>query len=175
MRRLFWAVALAACSAFAADGEETFRAGEGVANDHSGNVSFVTRGGANAYGYGVGRQYETPLGLTLLAWDMPNSLSIVKGLRLNIGCGRFECTYGVDAGLFSKSGEFCGVAANLIGNFSERYADGLQCGLVNVAGSSAKGLQLGLFNRAQRLYGVQIGLINVNSSGIVFPFVNVGW
>jgi len=175
MRKLFCAAFAAVASTLAAFGQETFRAGEGVANDHSGNVSFVPRGGGNEYGYGIGRQYVTPLGLTLLAWDMPNSFSVVKGLRLNLGCGRFERTYGVDAGLFSKSGDFCGVAANAVGNFSERDATGLQCGLVNLAVDSVQGVQIGLFNRARRLYGVQIGLINVNSCGIVFPIMNVGW
>jgi len=155
--------------------QEVFKAGEGVANDHSGNVTFVARGGGNDYGYGIGSSYVTPLGLTLLAWDIPNSLSVVKGLRLNLGCGRFERTYGIDAGLFSKSGDFCGVAANLVANFSERDADGLEVGTVNIAQDAARGVQIGLFNRARRLYGVQIGLINVNSCGIVFPFVNVGW
>jgi len=173
--RLWYGVALAGCLAFAADAQETFKAGEGVANDHSGNVSFVPRGGGNDYGYGIGSQYVTPLGLTLLAWDVPNAFSVVKGLRLNLGCGRFERTYGIDAGLFSKSGDFCGVAANVVGNFSERDADGLQCGLVNIAADSVRGLQIGLFNRAKCLYGVQIGLINVNSCGIVFPIMNVGW
>jgi len=173
--KMFCMAALAACLASAADAGEVFRAGEGVANDYSGNVSFVARGGSNDYGYGIGCQYVTPIGLTLLAWDVPNSVSVVKGLRLNFGCGRFEGTYGVDAGLFSKSGVFGGVEANLIGNFAERDADGLQFGVVNVANGSVHGLQAGLFNQAKRLYGVQIGLINVNSGGIVFPILNVGW
>jgi len=173
-KRLF-PMALAAGLFFAAGAQEVFRAGEGVANDRSGNVSFVARGGGNDYGYGLGRQYVTPLGLTLLAWDVPNSFSVVKGVRANLGCGRFERVYGVDLGLFSASGDFCGVAANLVGNFSERDAVGLQCGLVNMAEDSAKGLQVGLFNQAKRLYGVQVGLINVNACGIVCPILNVGW
>lgn len=176
MKRILFCVAVAAMGAFVpAVAQETFRAGEGVANDHSGNVTFVARGGGNDYGYGIGRQYETPIGLTLLAWDVPNAFSVVKGLRLNLGCGRFERTNGIDLGLYSLSGDFCGVAANLVGNFSERDAAGCQCGIVNMADDAARGVQIGLFNRAKRLYGVQIGLINVNSCGIVFPFVNVGW
>lgn len=164
-------VALAALVASA----ETWKAGEGVANERVGNVSFVQRGGGADYGYGGGRQYFTPLGLTLLAWDIPNSMSAVYGLRLNLGCGRFERTYGVDLGLFSKSGAFSGVAANLIGNFCETDAEGLQVGLVNMVEGVVDGLQVGLVNKAGHLRGVQIGLVNFNPSGISFPILNCGF
>lgn len=165
-------VLLTALSVFA---QESFRAGEGVANGVGGNVSYVQRGGGNDYGYGGGTQYHTPLGLTLLAWDIPNSMSVVCGLRLNLGCGRFERTNGVDLGLWSKSGEFTGVAANLVGNFSERDAQGLQIGVVNMVEGEADGVQIGLVNKASRLKGVQIGLINFNPSGISFPILNFGF
>ena len=155
--------------------QEVFRAGEGVANDHNGNVQYVSRGGGNAYGYGAGSSYVTPLGLTLIAWDIPNSMSVVKGVRLNFGCGRFERTYGADLGLYSKSGDFSGVAANLIGNFSERNAQGLQLGVVNMVEGDVRGVQIGLVNKSGHLYGLQIGLVNFNPSGISFPILNFGF
>ena len=163
--------ALASCAL----SQESFKAGEGVANSHPSNVSFVTRGGGNDYGYGAGSQYFTPLGLTLVAWDIPNSISVVKGLRLNLGLGRFERTYGFDLGLFSKSGDFSGVAANVIGNFSERDAEGLQFGVANGAESDVRGVQVGVVNWAGKLCGLQVGLLNINRAGIVFPVLNVGW
>jgi len=166
---------LAFGAAISAGAQDLFRPGEGVANDRTGNVSFVARGGGNDYGYGLGRQYVTPFGLTLLAWDVPNSFSVVRGVRANLGCGRFERVYGADLGLYSSCGDFCGVAANLVGNFSDRDAAGLECGLVNMAKNSVRGVQVGLFNQAGCLYGVQIGLINVNGCGIVLPVLNVGW
>lgn len=174
MKKLF-IVLLTAGVAGAAFAQEVFKAGEGIANNHWGNVSYVPRGGGNPYGYGAGSSYVTPLGLTLIAWDIPNSMSVVKGVRLNLGCGRFERTYGVDLGLFSKSGDFSGVAANVIGNFSERDATGLQLGVVNMVEGEVRGVQIGLVNKAGHLYGLQIGLVNFNPSGITFPILNFGF
>lgn len=174
MKRLIVA-AFAACVSLAVSSQEVFKAGEGVANNHGGNVSYVPRGGGNPYGYGAGSSYMTPLGLTLIAWDVPNSMSVVKGLRVNLGCGRFERTYGADLGFFSKSGDFCGVAANAVGNFSERDSEGLQLGVVNMVEGDVRGVQIGLVNKAGRLYGVQLGLVNFNPSGISFPILNFGF
>ena len=104
------AAAISACAA------NSLRPGEGVANDHAGNVSFVQRGGGNAYGFGGSSQFFTPIGLTLLAWDIPSSISVVEGLRLNLGVGRFEKTYGVDVGAFSRSGDFADSNITIVGN-----------------------------------------------------------
>jgi len=166
---------LGAVALFLPSSAETWKAGEGVANQRVGNITFAQRGAGTDYGYGGGRQYYTPVGLTLLAWDIPNSMSAVYGLRLNLGCGCFERTYGVDLGVFSRSGDFCGVAANLVGNFSERNAEGLQVGLVNMVEDEVDGVQIGLVNKAGRLRGVQIGLVNFNPSGISFPILNCGF
>ena len=165
---------LAAGLAFAASAE-AWKAGEGVANERIGNVSFVQRGGGADYGYGGGRQYYTPLGLTLLAWDVPNSMSCVYGLRLNLGCGRFERTYGVDVGAFSKTGAFAGIGANLVGNVCERDADGLQVGVINLVEGEVNGVQIGIVNKAGHLRGLQVGLVNFNPSGISFPILNCGF
>ena len=173
--KVIFSLLLVAGMASASFAQESFKAGEGVANNHSGNVSYVLRGGGNPYGYGAGSSYVTPFGLTLIAWDIPNSMSVVKGVRANLGCGRFERTYGADLGLFSKSGDFSGVAANIVGNFSERDAVGLQVGLVNMVEGEVRGVQIGLVNKSGHLYGLQIGLVNFNPSGISFPILNCGF
>lgn len=175
MKKLLFAIIVSSFFSTSAFSQETFRAGEGVANGMGSNVTWVQRGGGNDYGYGGGTQYHTPLGLTLLAWDIPNSMSVVCGLRLNLGFGRFERTYGIDCGAFSKSGEFAGVAVNVVGNFCERDAEGLQVGVVNMVDGEVDGVQIGIVNKASRLRGLQIGLVNFNPSGISFPIVNCGF
>ena len=173
--RKFAILVAAVAGTLAVSAEETFRAGEGVANGTGSNVTWVQRGGGNDYGYGGGTQYHTPLGLTLLAWDIPNSMSVVYGVRLNLGCGRFERTYGLDLGAFSKSGAFGGLAANVVGNFCESDADGAMVGIVNMVDGDMNGVQIGLVNKASRLRGIQIGLVNFNPSGISFPIINCGF
>jgi len=168
----FGVAALAALSLSAAG----FEAGKGVANDHatgvhSRDVTFVQRGGGNGYGY---RQYALPVGLTLLSWAPPNFESSVYGVRLNFGWGRYEQTWGLDAGAFSRSARFGGIAANLFGNWATADQSGLVAGLVN-AGEEVNGLQVGAVNMAGRLRGVQIGFLNFNRAGIVFPVINIGW
>ena len=168
-----------ACLAFAAHADR-FEAGSGVANDRAtgagpNDVTFVSRGGGNAYGYGVGSQYTTPLGLTVLPWSIPNELSVVYGLRANFGFGRYERTYGIDAGAWSASGEFGGVAANLVGNYVERNATGVQVGVVNLVDGEMSGIQIGVVNAARHLRGMQIGLANFNDAGIFFPVLNFGF
>ena len=51
------------------------------------------------------------------------------------------------------------------------------CGYVNTAEGDAAGLQLGLVNVADHLYGCQLGLVNVvmDRDWTVWPFINIGW
>ena len=58
-------------------------------------------------------------------------------------------------------------------NYTERLT-GLQVGLVNVAGDSGSGLQLGVFNGASKFSGLQVGLLNMigNAAVPVLPIVN---
>lgn len=139
------------------------------------NVAFVQRGGGNEYGYGVGRQYVTPIGLTILPWSLPNEISIVYGVRANLGFGRYEATYGVDVGAWSTSGAFGGIAANVAGNFVERDATGIQIGLVNLVEGEFQGIQIGVMNSTRGLKGMQVGLMNFNAAGIFFPLLNFGF
>lgn len=169
---VFATIAVVSSAAFA-----QFRPGEGMANDHArgGNardITFVQRGGGNAYGY---QSYDTAVGFTFLPWAVPNSESSVKGVRLNLGWGRYVGTYGLDLGIFSVSGDFGGLAATGFGNAVDGDAAGLQVGLVNVVGRQTAGLQVGLVNYTGRLQGVQIGLINFAREQWTLPFVNVAF
>lgn len=153
-----------------------WNAGQGLANDRARglnkrDVTFVSRGGGNEYGY---RQYSTPIGVTVLPWSMPNFESSVYGVRLNFGWGAYHGTYGLDSGVFSRSKEFAGISWTVFGNYIEQRAVGIQAGLVNIS-TEMTGLQIGLVNFAERLNGVQIGVLNFNTSQVTLPIINIGW
>jgi len=155
-----------------------FEAGQGVANDlatgeNKRDVTFVERGGRNAYGW---QSYDLAIGATFLPWAIPNVESSVYGLRLNFGWGSYVDTYGLDAGLFSASSrDFGGISANFLGNSVGGTMGGIQVGAVNLA-NVAYGLQIGFVNSVADLHGVQIGVLNFNGSGIrCFPVINVGF
>jgi hypothetical protein len=116
------------------------------------DVTFVSRGGGNEYGY---RQYALPIGLTVLFWSMPNFESSVYGVRLNFGWGAYHCTYGLDTGIFSRSKKFGGISWTALGNYVEQYSVGIQAGLVNVVQGEMSGLQIGLVNFANHFYEVK--------------------
>ena len=85
--------------------------------------------------------------------------------------GRF---YGVsfDA-MFTTHHDFVGWS--LAGfNYGHKDVSGAQMGCINVAAETSSGLQFGVFNFAKHHEGLQFGLININSSGILpcFPIVN---
>lgn len=153
-----------------------WQAGQGIANDratgaNARDVTFVKRGAGEGYGW---RQYSLPIGLTILPWSVPNFESSVYGLRVNLGWGEYDGTYGLDAGVFSSRKTFGGISANFFGNYAADESMGLETGAVNIAGTM-RGLQFGFVNFAERLYGVQIGVLNFNQSGITLPLINVGW
>ena len=154
-------------------------AGKGVANDRatgagSNDVTFVTRGNGNAYGW---RGWDMAIGVTFLPWSLPNEESSVYGLRLNFGWGAYANTYGLDAGAFSATTQdFGGIAANLVGNTVGGTMGGVQIGAVNVVRGSAYGLQIAFVNFAEDLHGVQIGGLNFNNTGLrCFPIINAGF
>jgi hypothetical protein len=174
MKKLIMIAFAAAAATVSAAG---WNAGQGIANDRASganrrDVTFVRRGGGNEYGY---RQYSTPFGFTVLPWSMPNFESSVYGLRLNLGWGAYHGTYGLDTGAFSRSKEFAGISWTAFGNCVEHCASGIQAGLVNVVSGRMTGLQVGLVNFADELNGVQIGVLNFNSSQVTLPVVNIGW
>ena len=106
-------IALAICaSAHAA----RFEAGRGIANDRAtgagpNDVTFVTRGNGNAYGW---RGWDMAIGGTILPWSIPNEESNVYGLRINLGWGSYASTYGIDAGAFSSSTQDFGGIGNYV-------------------------------------------------------------
>lgn len=153
-----------------------WRAGTGIANDRATgandrDVTFEKRGAGSGYGW---RQYSLPIGVTVLPWSIPNFESSVYGLRVNLGWGEYDGTFGLDAGAFSSRKTFGGISANLLGNYAADESMGIETGAVNIAGTM-RGLQIGFVNFAECLYGVQIGVLNFNQSGVTFPIINVGW
>lgn len=130
----------------------------------------------------------------------------VVGLRLNLPSGQCEQVTGIDFGLIGRSQYYNGIQINLarndvtdtlagwqIGCYNSTSlgdALGLQTGLWNEAQSLygfqaglvnlvdyAEGIQIGLINRAEDLYGFQIGLVNIIRGGRVpfCPILNVGF
>lgn len=174
MKNVFFAltVAVSAGTALA----DRLEAGAGLANTAarpSDNVTFVTRGGGNDYGY---RGWTTVLGLTFLPWSMPNDESYVHGVRFDFGWGAYEETVGLDTGLFGVTKQdFVGLAPMLAGSWVGGDARGVLAGAVNVVEGAMYGLQVGLLNHAGDLHGVQIGLLNFNDTGIFFPLINAGF
>lgn len=59
-------------------------------------------------------------------------------------------------------------------NFGHKDVSGVQMGGINVAEESSTGLQFGFINLAKHHEGLQLGLININSSGFLpcFPGFN---
>ena len=156
-----------------------FEAGRGVANDlatgaNERDVTFIERGGNNAYGW---RSYDTAVGVTVLPWSIPNEESSVYGVRLNFGWGAFVDMRGLDSGLFSYTKrDFGGISLTLFGNYVGGTMKGVQVGVVYVVDGGAYGRQVGAVNFARDLHGVQIGVLNFNVTGVAcLPILNVGF
>lgn len=85
---------------------------------------------------------------------------------------------GVQASLFNMNGGDGGIYGLQLGGVN--YAPktkvyGLQLGLYNEA-DRVTGFQIGLINVTKSLRGIQLGLININKSGIPFlPGINIGF
>ena len=110
----------------------------------------------------------TPIALTLFNWGMPyGSDWAICGLRLNIGLPgithQYESVYGFDIGFSGETfGESGGFMVNVFNNTSRDMYGLAAAGLWNRAlGKDSVALQLApIFNSAEGLDGVQIGLIN---------------
>lgn len=131
---------------------------------------------------GGGHLSMTPIALTLLNWGMPYGRNwAICGLRLNLGLPgithQYESVYGLDAGLSGETfGESGGILVNVFNNTARDMYGIAAAGLWNRAlgtdsvalqvapiFNSAEGLdgvQIGIVNRAHELHGVQIGLVN---------------
>lgn len=151
----------------------------GVANDYGQqpelrdvHVVYQPRTADTGYGYEDGM---TVVGFTLFSWAAPNSSWDVRGVRFNFGWGRHREMVGLDTGFFGASEYFGGLSATVIGNLTTGDADGVQLGIVNVVDARVRGIQLGLVNYAGDLKGLQVGLLNFNTTGIFFPVINLGF
>ena len=176
--KIVFAAGVALCAASAANAAR-FEAGRGVANDRAtgagpNDVTFVTRGNGNEYGW---RGWDMAIGGTILPWSIPNEESSIYGFRLNLGWGAYANTYGLDVGAFSScTKDFGGIAVNLCGNVGGETRGGSQVGAVNIVRGRAYGLQIAFVNFAEDLHGVQIGGLNFNNSGLrCFPIINAGF
>ena len=168
---------LCICGILAAQ-QNTLQPGQGLANEGTvpgkadTRIAYNTRSSETGYGY---RGYTLPIGATFLPWAVPNSESYVNGLRLNFGWGAYKETIGLDLGLFSAGEQHAVLGINVFGHYSKDNAAGCEIGLVNVVGGEMDGLQIGLVNYADVLYGVQIGLINISRTQWCIPILNICW
>ena len=158
---------------------------------------------------GGGHISMTPIALTVLNWGMPYGRNwAICGLRLNLGLPgvthQYESVYGIDAGLSGETfGESGGILVNAFNNTArDMYGiaaaglwnralgrdsvalqvaalfngaeglDGVQVGLVNCA-HELHGVQIGLVNSAVRGGGLQIGLWNDSGNGVGSPIIGI--
>lgn len=134
---------------------------------------------------------EKPIQLALFnpVQIVPESNSI-KGLRINLIYGKNARMTGFDWGFVNHTtsnqvgiqwgfvgyteGNFNGWQNNFV-SFTKGLFTGLQTGFVSYNSSKVNGLQFSVFNYAETLNGIQLGLINVIGKGgfvPVFPFFN---
>lgn len=50
---------------------------------------------------------------------------------------------------------------------------GWQSGFVDLIEGNMKGVQIGFVNCTETLHGLQIGLVNINNSGVPFKFLPI--
>ncbi len=136
---------------------------------------------------GGGHLSMAPIALTVLNWGLPYGRDwAICGFRLNLGLPgithQYASVYGFDIGLSGETfGESGGFMVNAFNNTSRDMYGVAAAGLWNRAlgkdsvalqvatiFNSAEGLdgvQIGLVNRAHGFHGVQIGLYNLAVSG----------
>jgi hypothetical protein len=116
-----------------------------------GQIGFVNRATAHSSGVQVG--FLCNLSQTNLTGYQSGSINLVNG-------------------------DFHGFQSGELLNVIKGNGVGVQASLFNFAHGNFDGLQIGLINTAQSLRGVQIGLININSSSnymSFFPFINMAF
>ena len=88
----------------------------------------------------------------------------IVGIRLTIPFStRQESVTGLDLGFWGRSLYFEGIQLNILRNDVKDRCAGFQVGLYNSIGSGEMlGIQVGLWNEANALRGVQAGLVNVS-------------
>lgn len=86
----------------------------------------------------------------------------VWGLRLNLLKSQNDEVFGLDLGLVSDIGEADAISLNAV-NTAVSLKGG-QAGIYNRVACEALGVQLGLYNLCDSVYGGQIGLVNAAQS-----------
>ena len=190
-------VAAAATSAFAQGyGRKVFKPGETgsapaaeVRESDYGRAREVDR---NDYDRTPGGSHiaMTPVALGIGGWGLPYGRNwAICGARLNLGfpgwTATYESVYGLDAGLSGETfGEAGGILVNAFNNTTRDMYGIAVAGFWNMAkgtdsialqvaalyndAEKLDGMQIGLVNRVHELHGVQLGLINqaVNGGGL---------
>ncbi len=96
-----------------------------------------------------------------------NLIEDVRGLQLGLGNGAGR-VMGLQLGLGNGALRFDGLQLGLANVSLSEHAHGMQLGLANVNTGRMQGLQLGLFNYADRA-SAQLGLLSVSREGGVHP------
>lgn len=117
----------------------------------------------------------SPIAISLLPdASLPGRRADIGFLRINLIAGAHHDVTGIDIGLVGNiaEGAMSGLEIGGIFNRAE-YLSGLQIGLVNYA-AEADGVQIGLVNMTHQMAGLQIGLANCirDSKVPFFPVVN---
>ena len=151
----------------------------GLAN--SNHDGYGLQAGAINWGHGdfIGIQY----GLVNLN-EQDESLQV--GIRWNGLLGYTPKMWGIDAGVFNMTtlemrglqmglsnanlGDAQGLQVGVANWVSEDFV-GVQAGFLNMVAGNSKSLQLGFLNSARSLRGVQIGVLNINEAGQLFPLI----
>ena len=77
-------------------------------------------------------------------------------------------------GAFTSRNNFTGWSLSCF-NYGLKDVTGVQMGGVNVAAETSTGLQLGFINFAKHHDGLQLGLLNINSSGFLPCFIGINF
>lgn len=103
-----------------------------------------------------------------LAFNDTSDIDVV-GIRFNIPYGACEDVTGIDLGLLGRCRYMYGLQLNILRNEITDFGGGVQVGIYNSVGRADEiSLQVGLWNEANRFYGVQAGLINICDEGTGF-------
>ncbi|MEG2465763.1 MAG: hypothetical protein RSB14_07080, partial [Kiritimatiellia bacterium] len=100
-----------------------------------------------------------------------NGVSLQLLTTLNNGTVNGVAVTGIFSGIRAVDGvQLSGLAC------AANTVRGVQLSLaMSRANEAATGVQVGLVTYAQRLKGVQFGLLNINQSGLILPLINVSW
>ena len=131
----------------------------------------------------LGEDESSPVMLSLLSpVEWPSPQSDVGGFRLSLLYGECRDFAGLDIGLIGcATGDFAGLSVGGVNVVSRRLA-GLQVGFVNwnlndemTPGHRSIGVQYGVVNYADTLFGLQDGWVNLSSgtlTGVVLPMTS---